>query len=234
MIGWLLLNHWLPGIWPQRSPSVFQKPWKEVLWALLASAGIIGIGQLYQQGIRLPGTGSFGPLLDGFNQLLIFSPILLLLVIRKQSFATVWLSPEKLFARLGLGMLVALGAIAVFTLVKSDSDNWFQVVSRVYAYKNLSFAAQVFLEDILIAALFVRISAAIGLKYSCILVASLFALGHIPAMITNGATLAELGGLIGDTILGVGIIYVVQKSRDIIWFWCVHFAMDMMQFYATL
>jgi len=234
MIGWLLINHFLPGIWPQRPPSSFQKSWKEVLWVLLATVGIIGIGQLYQQGIRLPGTGSFGPLLDGINQLIIFSPILLLIIIRKQSFTTVWLSKENLFARLGLGILLALCAIAIFTVVKSDSDSWLQVVPRVYAYKNLSFATQVFLEDIVIAALFVRISAAIGLKYACIFVASLFAIGHIPAMITNGATFAELGSLIGDALLGVGIIYVVQKSRDIIWFWCVHFAMDMMQFYAIL
>ena len=231
MIGWLLINRLLPSIWPHRPLPEFQKPWKEVMWALLASVAIVGIGQLYQHGIRLPNTGSAGPLLDCLNQLLIFSPILLLIVLRKHSFSTVWLSRQNLLARLGLGLVLAVVTIAVFSIVKSGSDSWVQLVFRVYAYENLSLAVQVFMEDIAIAALFVRFSSAIGLKYAIILVASLFAIGHIPAMITDGATFVELGSLVGDTLLGVGIIYVVQKSRDILWFWCIHFAMDMMQFY---
>ncbi len=89
------------------------------------------------------------------------------------------------------------------------------------------------MEDIAIAYLFIRIRAVMGLRGTIFLVAALFAAGHIPTMITEGYSFTELGGLLLDASLGVGVLYAVQKSSDILWFWCIHFAMDMMQFYAV-
>jgi len=65
------------------------------------------------------------------------------------------------------------------------------------------------------------------------LVATLFAAGHIPAFISTGTPWNELGSLILDAVLGIAVLSAVQRSEDIWWFWCVHYAMDMMQFYAV-
>ena len=35
-----------------------------------------------------------------------------------------------------------------------------------------------------------------------------------------------------DAGLGVLVLVVLRRAQDIWWFWCVHFAMDMMQFDA--
>ena len=104
------------------------------------------------------------------------------------------------------------------------------MIPRVYAYENLGFATQVFLEDLIIAMLVVRIGAAIGAPATVTLVACLFAAGHIPTMWANGVSFAEFGSLIFDAALGTMIIGVALRSRDIWWLWCVHYAMDMSQF----
>jgi hypothetical protein len=223
----------IPGLWPACPAPNFRRPWKEVGWAVVACLGIIAIGQLYQSGVHLPRSGPFGQIFEGINQLIIFSPAFLLLYMRKHSLASAWLTTKGVLLRVGVGIVLALLAIFVFTLLRSESDGWFLVVQRVYNYQNLSYLLQVFGEDVAIAVLFIRMRSAIGLRGSIILVAALFALGHIPAMLSAGISFAEFGGLLLDTILGVGVIFIVQKSADILWFWMVHFAMDMMQFYAV-
>ena len=65
------------------------------------------------------------------------------------------------------------------------------------------------------------------------IVAALFAAGHVPGMLASGAGVAELIPLILDAALGVGILLVLNRSADIWWFWCVHFAMDMTQFFKA-
>jgi hypothetical protein len=52
-------------------------------------------------------------------------------------------------------------------------------------------------------------------------------------MLSGGATLGSFAHLVLDAALAVGIFSVLQRSGDIWWFWMVHFAMDMMQFYAV-
>ena len=156
-----------------------------------------------------------------------------MLLWRRQPFSTIWLSRNKSLTKLALGIGIALFAILIFTMVRTGSDSFFQVVSRTYHYQNIQYMVQVFMEDITIAFLFIRFRAVLKLRGSIILVAALFAAGHIPAMISQGYSFAELGSLLLDASLGVGLVYTIQRSSDVIWFWCIHFAMDMMQFYAV-
>lgn len=100
----------------------------------------------------------------------------------------------------------------------------------MWRYDHLDAMVQVFLEDVTIAVLFVRLAAAIGNRRATGVVAALFAAGHIPTLLSQGASLTELTGLLRDTALGVAVILVLQRSRDVVWFWCLHFCLDMTQF----
>jgi len=93
---------------------------------------------------------------------------------------------------------------------------------------------QVFLEDITIALIFVRLSAWIGSKKAIVLVAILFAAGHIPSLLANGFVITELGSLLFDMAIGIVILSALSKSKDIWWFFMLHFALDMTQFYGGL
>ena len=236
LIGWLLSARLFPSLWPRREvPSVpsFQKPWLEVVLAIVSAIGVLLVGQLYSRGWLIPALKSFEPLTEALNQMLIFSPIFLLLAVRHHPLSSAWLPMDKVWARLIIGLTLALLAILAFTVVRTGSDSWLTVVSRVYHPKNFGFLVQVLLEDITIAVLFVRFRAVFALRVVIILVGVLFAAGHIPALLAMGATFSELSSLVLDAGLGITILAVVQRSADIWWFWCVHFAMDMMQFYAV-
>lgn len=172
-------------------------------------------------------------ILEAVNQVLIFSPIFLLLALRRQTLSTAWLPTTRVWARVGVGLGLALVAILVFTHVKAGSAPWPVVVSRVYRLANLAFAVQVFLEDIAVAVLFVRFVSALGLRATIILVGVLFAAAHIPAMLQEGQPWNQFVQLGLDGALAAGSIWVVQRSADIWWFWMIHFSMDMMQFYAV-
>lgn len=233
LIGWFLAVRVIPSLWPQREASSFSQPWFEVLWAIVSVIGVLLVGQLYTRGWLLPDLGSFEILIEACNQILIFSPILFLLAIRRHPLSSAWLPVDKVWTRLAIGLTLALIAIFAFTIARTASDSWLMVVPRVYHPKNFGLLVQVLLEDITIAVLFVRFRAVLGLRVVIALVAVLFAAGHIPALITSGATLHELSSLILDAGLVVAVLSVVQRSADIWWFWCVHFAMDMMQFYTV-
>ena len=232
LLAWAGAWQLFPQLWPQAPAFNFRRPWIEVGWVVAALAGTLAIGQLYARHWLLPTGGRLGPIFEGIDQLLIFSPFLLLLFLRKQPLRSAWIKSDHVVARIFIGLVLALLAIRVFTLVRAGSDGFATVVARVYSVQNLGYAAQVFLEDAAIAMLMVRLGACLRPRNTILLTAALFSAVHIPALIATGVPTRELANLILDFGLAAGAIAAVQRSADIWWFWGIHFAMDMMQFYA--
>lgn len=230
LAGWFALNKLFSDLWPAGSRPFFSHPWRETGLALVSVVGVLLVGQLYVQRLLLPEAGPAGPMLAAVNQVLIFSPVILLLVLRRDPPSSAWIDPRRAPARIGAGILLASLALLVYALTRVGADSFFAMAARLPRYQHIDEAVQVLLEDITIAVLFVRISAAIGTNRAILLVALLFAAGHIPALIAGGATASELLSLLRDAALGVAVIAVLQHSRDVLWFWCVHFVMDMMQY----
>jgi hypothetical protein len=231
--AWLIVTRLFPTLWPRPDAAGFRRPWKEVAWAVLAVLGVLAVGQLYVRHWLLPPGGPGAPLIEAANQVLIFAPILAVPLLRRHGLRTAWLPLDRLWARLPVGLVLAALAILAFTLVRPGSDSWLQVCPRVYQPGNVGIMVQVWCEDVAIAILFVRFQAAMGLRGTVLLVATLFAAAHVPAMVVNGASVGDLGRLVLDAGLGVIVLSVVQRSADVWWFWCVHYALDMMQFCAV-
>ena len=113
--GWLLASLWLPEVWPRKPAERIERPWMEVGSALVGAIGIIAMGQLWSRGIRLPEQGALGPLLGSINQLLIFAPILLVLVIRHQPLTSVASSTPDCDADRGGGRAGESRCCRIFT-----------------------------------------------------------------------------------------------------------------------
>ena len=231
--GWLLAARLLPSVWPAAPAARFDHPWTEVALALLGCLGVIAVGQLWARGIHLPERGALGPLFSAVDQALIFVPVLLAVVLRRQPRTTAWLPRARMATRLGVGLLLAAVAVTAYSLLRAGAVAPWTMLGRIWRYEHLDTMVQVFLEDVTIAILFVRLAAAIGSRWATVIVACLFAAGHIPAMLTQEAAWRELAGLLRDAALGVAVILVLQRSRDVLWFWCVHFCLDMTQFAAV-
>jgi hypothetical protein len=228
--GWLVANRLVPQVWPREPIEGFAHPWKEFGIALLGAAGILVMGQLWTRGIRLPEHGTAGPILGAINQALIFAPILLVVLVRRQPWGTAWLPRGRVGARLLMGLGLGAVAVTVYSLLRVGSDAPWVLLSRIWRYGHLDEMTQVFLEDLTIAILFVRLAGAVGTRWATVVVACLFAAGHVPSIVSQGATWSALAGLLRDAGLGVAVILVLQRSRDVVWFWCIHFMLDMTQF----
>ncbi len=227
---WFLLNHFYPSLWGKNKRINFDKPYLEFIFSILAILAVIGIGQLYLRQLLIPNNANI--FLDAINQVIIFSPVFILILTRKQTLETLWLPKSKIGIRLSIGLLLAFCSIFSYWLTRSDANGFLNILSGIYHYQNFSHFVQVFMEDVAIVLVFVRLSSWIGDKWSILIIATLFSAAHIPSLLTNGASLIELSSLIIDTSLGVLVLLALSKSRDIWWFFMVHFAMDMTQFYG--
>jgi hypothetical protein len=232
LAGWLLTSRLLPGLWPRRPIERFARPAKEFGIALVGAVGVLAMGQLWSRGIRLPESGALGPLAASINQVLIFAPIPLVLLIRRQPWTSAWLPRARIAPRLLAGVVLASLAVTVYSLLRDGAEAPGVLIGRIWRYDHLDKFVQVFLEDLTIAILFVRLAGAIGSRWATVAVACLFAAGHVPAMMSQGASWQELAGLLRDAGLGVAVILVLQRSQDVVWFWCVHACLDMTQFAA--
>ena len=233
LLAWLVFRSRTGQLWRPLPDPVFVSPWREVAWALLAVAAVTGIGILYSNGWLLPATSRHRPALDAVNQLLIYCPILLLLVLRRQGLDTAWVPTQHVLSRVGVGVVLAILGLLLYALVRTGLEAWPELVAHTYQPRHVSYLVQVLLEDVGIAVLFVRFRAALGLRATLLVVAALFAAAHIPGLLENGATPRDFAALLGDTGLGVLALAVLHRSRDVWWFWMVHFALDMTQFFQA-
>lgn len=207
----------------------FEKPGLEFLFAIIAIVVTILIGQLYTADKLLPTYVAY-PFLDAINHFLIFSPFVCLLILRKHGPESAWLPLSNVWKSVGIGLIAALSAILVVALTKGSINNYFNILAETYNLGNFSHLVQVFMEDMAIAICFVRLQAFLGKKWAIILIPVLFAAGHIPALLSMGVGWSGLFSLVCDAGLGLVVILLLSKSKNIWWFWMLHFAMDMMQF----
>ena len=227
---WFLIYRTVRKPWDKESSISFQKPWLEFIYALLAIMAILGIGQLYTRGMLIPDHDN--TYIDALNQILIFSPTLILIAIRKQPAQTIWLPTSNIPLRIIWGLVLAFISLIIYWLIRKDAAGLVSIMTNTFHPKNISQFVQVFMEDITIALVFVRLSEWIGRKWTIGIVAVLFSAAHIPALMSNGATTSELLTLVIDAAIGIIILSAVSKSRDIWWFVLVHFALDMSQYYG--
>ncbi|MEM0933923.1 MAG: CPBP family glutamic-type intramembrane protease [Bacteroidota bacterium] len=231
LLSWHLYSSYVqPAIETNRDTKDFKYPWLEFVFALLAAIATILVGQLYMKGLLFSRSSSFGFLTESINQLLIFSPFPLLLIIRKHRLSTAWFPTKGKIKSIAIGLVIAMIALVVLLLLKGRSSMLLADIGFIYSYKNLPQLVQVFAEDFAISVCLFRLMAWIGAKRAILLISLLFAASHIPAMLYNDVALGDFTGLLFDALLGFFALTVVSKSKNFLWFWMIHYAMDMTQF----
>lgn len=227
--AWWLLSRVL-SLWRAPARPSFAHPWRDVGLVLLGVVAVLGLGQLWGFGVRLEAPGAWHPIAESVTQLVIFAPVLLVPILRRDGWSSAWIQLDRLPLRLGVGVGLTLLVLLIYSTVESGAAAWVAAVRDVFQPGRAHLAVQVLLEDIAIAILFVRLAAALSPRWAIVLVALVFAAGHIPAMLSEGASPAEFLGLIRDFGLGMLVTGTIWRGADIAWFWPVHFALDMTQF----
>ena len=229
LLGWMALVRWRPGLWPAERTTRSDRPWLDFALVFLAAAGILGIGALHRQGWLLPQPpGPLGTVMWNLNVLLIYSPILVTVLARRQGLETLYLSPRRWPIKFGVGSALGLLGVAVFFVARGQAPTlvvWGRDV--VDPARLAKYFLPVFLEGVALAFVFVRLRWAMGLGPALVIPALLFALAHVPNSLAEGRSAGYIATfLILNSGLVVLILYVVQRSRDVLWLGMVHYMMD--------
>lgn len=225
---WYGLFRVRPTVWPVSNLTKPDKPKKELLVGLAGGIGILLVGQLWRLGVLIP-NGVENKLLNATiwwaNNLLIFSPIFIVLLIRKQSLNTVFLNGRGLPIKLIFGVIATFVGVEVYALI--NGGHAWGIISQGLAYNNFRNFLPVFLEGVALAFLFVRLKWVVGLKWAIGIPAALFSLAHLPRAFVNDTSL-EL--ILVDSVLTAVVTVMVfsttARSRDVIWLGMLHYFMD--------
>jgi len=201
------------------------KPWHELLWALMAVIGVLVIGRIYTAGYLI--SARYNPLAWILNNLIIYSPIFVIVLLRGQSTATLWLSHKHLLQKIGIGIATGLFAVLSFLLLRGEGDRIQPVLFKAISSSGLINFVAVFLEGVALAFLFIRIRWVSNLAIALAIPSVLFALSHLPGMLADGdpwwhMVLMSLatGGI------AVLVLFTCHRTRDVIWIGLVHYFMD--------
>lgn len=230
ILGWIAARRISPALWPSSAPITPERPWPELGGALVAVALTPLIGQVYVAGRLLPENGVLAPVAASVNQAIIFLPVLLHPVLRRTGRDALWIGGRRAATRIAAGCGLAALALLAWSLLRAGDHGFLVSLGRLPRLEHLDALVQVGLEDVTIALLFVHLTAALGARTALVVAASLFAAGHVPALIAEGAPATELLWLVADAGLVVLVLSALRAGRDVLWFWPVHTVLDLTQF----
>ncbi len=226
--GWVILAR-LRVFSFRRDPfPTFDKPWRELAWAGIAVVGIFALGLAFRFGFLIPsGSGWLHHVSWTLNNVIIYSPIFILLATRKQTLETVFLSTTDIGRKSAAGGILAIVATVAFLGLRGELADLPGVLRGVVEPDNATNFLPVFLEGVVIAFLFVRVRWTLGFWPAILIPAVLFAVGHVPRQLASGDSVGTMMVDFAFNIFLPGtILYVVAQSRDVVWLGIVHYVMD--------
>lgn len=226
----LLVCQRRPQLWTPKKTLSSDRPWFDLLLVLGAGAAILALGEAWRRELLLPrgAEGTAGIVYWTLNQAIIYGPIFLVLFYRRQGLATVFVSPAGLHKKLLWGVGLGLAGVLLFLALRNELSQFGAVMTYALLTDNLAYyALPVFLEGVALAFGFVRIRWALGLPAALVLPAALFALAHVPGSIEGGSSWSEIAAFfVFNTGLVAALLYLIQRSQDVIWIWVIHYFMD--------
>lgn len=214
--------------WPDEPLVETEHKWVDLLMVAVGITGVFAVGEAYRNDWLIPKTGSWTDHpISALNLSLPFAPIFLVLLIRRQSLATVWISSISIQWKLLAGVVASLAGVACFLAMRGELNRGEEILKDSMTIHSLIHAPAVFLEAVAIAFLFVRLKWVTGGFFAVLIGSLLFAAAHIPSGIQGGRPTIEIVQFFFfNTALAAFIFGVVAKSRDVIWIAIPHYFLD--------
>ncbi len=225
---WIGLTWRFPRLWPARRELKTDRRWLDAALALLAVGLILVLGSAYRAGYLLPrAEGAWGRVAWALNTLTIYSPIALVMLARRHGPETVFLSGAGLARKAAFGVGCGVASVSMFHALRGEFGLIPRSLARAAGPDALASGLPVFLEGVALAFVFVRLRWALGLWCAILVPCLLFALAHVPGQVQEGRGGLEIAAFFAfNTLLPAAVLYVAQRSQDVIWLGIVHYLMD--------
>jgi|GEM_PF-1797028 len=225
VLAWLAVLLY-PRLIPAAENHVVDHRWREAGFLVLAVAISIGLGMLHGDGLLIPGDN---PLIVAANQLLVFIPILAFVATRKSRAAL--LIPQKNILRsLAIGLALAVFALIAYFSSTAGWDDVPLIVSGLFSGEGVRIAVFNLLRCLTIAAVLALVSSGWSTRTVLVLAGLAIAATQIPSLLADGFSAEWLGVLVTHVVLVVGLISAINATRNIVWFWPVLTALNLLQF----
>ena len=223
---------WNQSLWPRVESIPRGLPLR---YTALSLALVLIIGQLFSGGWLLPANGRLEVFARTANQFLIFAPVFAIgaiaLVRGDDRARRIALLPgDQVHWRIGFGILAALIAMSAYHTIAQPPRTLLTTFINLFNTDNIPHLVQILGEDIAIGLLVASLLTKVRPRTAIVATGLLFALGHVPAMLTHGQALRDFLHLIADGLLAAGMVALLLRLRDLWVIWPVHVAMDLMQF----
>ena len=159
--------------------------------------------------------------------MIIYSPVFIVIALRKQTLETVFLSTADIGRKAAAGGILTIVATGTYLGLRGELADLPGVLRGVVELDNATNLLPVFLEGVVIAFLFVRVRWALGFWPAILIPGILFAIGHVPRQLATGQSIGTMiAFFVFNTCLLGAILYTFARSRDVIWIGIVHYVMD--------
>jgi hypothetical protein len=233
-VAWLVIcGVWLlfarsqalrPGPFPKAPP----RPWRDVGLALTAAAAVLALGEAYRRRWLLPAADGWrGLLLFDCNQLIIFAPVFVVMLVRGQGLDTALVPRMAWGMRFLVGALLGLLGSVVLLGMRGELAKGPALLLDAVSLRSLAHFLPVFLEGVGIAFLFVRLRWAMGPWRALLVPSLLFAAAHVPRDIQEGHSPGHvIAFFVFNTLLPLVILGAVVRARDVVTLGVAHYVMD--------
>lgn len=217
---WVIATRLRPKLWPPAPGLSTDRRWLDLGLAGAALLCIFGLNQAHQAGYLLhPGGSAIAPLSVALNQLIVVSPIALVLAVRGQGPETVFLQAAGLPVKLIVALVLGLIATVMYLWMAGRLSDLPSTLLSAVSPRSLERGLQVFVECVAVAFLFVRVRWSFGLAAALLVPSMLYAVVQLPRQFEAHLPFPEIAVYFAlNTLVPAAILYVVQLSADIIWF----------------
>ncbi|MEM9078344.1 MAG: hypothetical protein AAGC43_14975 [Bacteroidota bacterium] len=208
-------------------PSVFepQKPWQELVFAFIAVLCIFILGRIYDAGFLV--SSRYNSIAWIINNLIIYSPIFILVTLRKQPMVTLWISRKNLVLKVVTGFFCAFLGVFVFIALRGEIDRIGPILLKSISLDSIASFVAVFMEGVVVAFIFIRLKWVSNLKVALFVPGLLFALGHVPGMLAQSEPWWHIILMsIFTGFIAMFVLYTCNNIKDIVWLGIVHYFMD--------
>ncbi|MGB3797734.1 MAG: hypothetical protein WA957_15700 [Alteraurantiacibacter sp.] len=215
-----------PRLIPASAAMDYKSRWRQAGFFLVAVAASFAIAGMNRRGLLL----SAGSLAAGLAMQLIASlPLLAFIAIQRNRSAI--LVPQKSNLRsLAIGVGVAVLAVAAYFLSTGRWEGLPLLAQTASSGEAITIALRTVLRCVLVAAFLALVADGWSIRAALGIASLAIAATQVPSLLADGFTIGWLGMLVMHVALVTGLLSAIYVTRNIVWFWPVFFALNLLQF----